>query len=190
MESKSTEIEIKIRVHDSAPLLKFLQEKGNFESEKHQRDEYFSPPHRDFIKAKPIKEWFRLREEESECSMNYKNWHYGDDGKGYYCDEHEVKIDTPAQARNILKALNFKPLINVDKKRRIFTFQDYEIALDSVNELGDFIEVEYKGENRTDVKKIAGEMKTFIEGTGCKILEQDFAGYPALLLKKNHGLQM
>ena len=67
--------------------------------------------------------------------------------------------------------------------------KDYEIALDCVEELGDYVEVEYKGkEYILDTKKVANEMKDFVEKTGCKILEQDFVGYPFLLLNKKYHI--
>lgn len=185
------EIEIRMRVKDSKPLLKFLEKKGSFKYEKHQRDEYFTPAHRDFIKTEPVKEWLMLRKEEGKNSLNYKNWHYNKDGKSYHCDEYESKLDDLDNAGRILKALNFKSLIVVDKKRKTFMFEDYEIALDSVEELGDYVEVEYKGkEDKSDTKKVASRMKNFIEKTGCEILEQDFVGYPFLLLKKKHGISV
>ncbi len=93
------------------------------------------------------------------------------------------------EIKNILKALNFELLIVVDKKRKTFVFKNYEIAMDCVEELGDYVEVEYKGqEDISDTKKIAEEMRSFVEKTGCQIIEQDFVGYPYLLLKKKYGV--
>jgi adenylate cyclase class 2 len=182
------EIEIKLRVKDKTPLLVFLEKNGSFKYEKDQRDEYFTPAHRNFIKEKPIKEWFRLRKEDDGCSLNYKNWHYNSDGKGYHCDEYETKLGDLDKMKMILMALNFEPLIVVDKKRKTFVCNDYEVALDYVEGLGDYVEVEYKGKGeKTDTKKVAEEMKDFVEKTGCQIVEQDFAGYPALLLQKKYG---
>lgn len=184
------EIEIRVRVEKKEPLLNFLEKHGSLKSEKHQSDEYFTPAHKNFIKEKPIKEWLRLRKEGDKYSLDYKNWHYNDDGKAYHCDEYEVKLENADGLVNILKALNFESLIIVDKQRKTFQFENYEIALDSVKELGDYVEVEYKGEEDIlDTKKIAEEMKAFIEKTGCQILEQDFVGYPYLLIKKKFGIQ-
>ena len=185
------EIEIRVRINDNKPLLEFLEKNGNFKSEKHQKDEYFSPAHRNFIKEKPIKEWLRLREEKDRYSMDYKNWHYNSDGKAYHCDEYEAKLENLDSIKNILKALNFESLIVVDKERKTFMFENYEIALDQVEGLGHYVEVEYKGEEEVlDTKKIAEEMKDFIEKTGCQIIEQDFVGYPYLLLKKRYDISM
>lgn len=181
------EIEIKLKLKDNKPLLEFLKEKGSFQYEKNQRDEYFTPAHRDFIKEKPVKEWLRLRKEENKYSLNYKNWHIEADGKSYHCDEYEVKLDDIGKTKKIFKALDFKPLIVVNKKRKVFVFKDYEIALDEVDELGDYIEVEYIArESGVSAKEVADKMKKFIEKTGCQILEQDFKGYPFLLLKKKY----
>jgi adenylate cyclase class 2 len=183
------EIEIRVRIKDKEPLLKFLEKNGTFKSEKHQRDEYFTPAHRNFIKEKPVKEWLRLREEKGKYSLNYKNWQYTEEDKAYYCDEYEVKIENSDTLKNIFKALNFESLIVVNKERKIFMFDKYEIALDCVEDLGDYVEVEYKGEeDMVDAKKIAEEMKDFIERVGCHIIEQDFIGYPHLLLKKKYDI--
>ncbi len=183
------EIEIKVRVQDNMPLLNFLKQHGKFQFEKHQRDEYFTPHHRNFLKVKPVSEWLRLREEEGSYSLNYKNWHNSEDNKAYHCDEYEVGLDNLEKMRSILKVLDFESLIIVDKKRQTFIYKNYEIALDSVEELGNYVEVEYRGsEDVSDTKKIADEMKDFIETTGCQILEQDFVGYPFLLLKKKYGI--
>jgi len=50
---ENTEIEIQVKIENSQPLLEFLEKKGEFKSEKHQIDEYFSPAHRDFVAVRP-----------------------------------------------------------------------------------------------------------------------------------------
>ena len=42
--------------------------------------------------------------------------------------------------RKIFEALDIKPVITVEKKRRTWNYKDYEIALDSITDLGDFVE--------------------------------------------------
>ncbi|MFA5987347.1 MAG: class IV adenylate cyclase [Candidatus Paceibacterota bacterium] len=182
------EIEIKLKVKDVGSLLKFLEENGDFKSDKYQRDEYYMPAHRNFIEAQPIKEWLRLRREEGKCSVNYKNWHFNEDGKSYHCDEHETQLHDMDAIKNIFVALNFEPLIVVDKKRKTFMCGDYEVAMDCVEGLGDYVEVEYKGvEDKIDAKEVAEQMRSFIKKTGCEILEQDFLGYPHLLLRQKYN---
>lgn len=183
--SNNIEVEIKVRVKDKAPLLEFLTQHGRKESQGTQKDEYFTPAHRDFLTVTPIKEWLRLRSEHGRSSVNYKNWQYEADGKAYGCNEYETAISDPANFINILDALNFRPLIIVEKDRTIYTYEEYEIALDTVTDLGDFVEVEYKGNQPiANYKEQAGKMLQFLKDVGCEVLEQDFEGYPFGLLKK------
>jgi len=183
MANNNIEIEIQVNVENPKPLIEFLKANGNFQSEKHQLDEYFSPAHRDFLATRPVAEWLRLRDADGKYSINYKNWHFDENGKSHYCDEFETKIEGIEQARKILSVLNFKPIVAVDKLRKIWTFGDYEIAIDSVKNLGDFVEIEYIGKDeKADPKKITEEMINFLKKIGCGKIKRNYVGYPFLLL--------
>lgn len=183
MANNNIEIEIQVNVENPKPLIEFLKTNGKFQSEKHQLDEYFSPAHRDFLNTRPVAEWLRLRDADGKYSINYKNWHFDENGKSHYCDEFETKIEGIEQAGKILSALNFKPIVAVDKFRKIWTFGDYEIAIDSVKNLGDFVEIEYIGKDeKADPKKITEEMINFLKKTDCGKITRNYVGYPFLLL--------
>jgi adenylate cyclase class 2 len=183
---EDTEIEIQVNIENSKPLIDFLEKNGEFKSKNHQIDEYFSPAHRDFIKIKPINEWLRLRNSNGDYFVNYKNWHREKDGKSYHCDEYETKIEDLTQLKKILKVLDFKPLIKVDKVRRIWIYKDYEIAVDSVKNLGDFVEIEYIGKReKVDPKEITKEMVNFLKSVGCGKIKRDYQGYPFMMLFPN-----
>lgn len=107
MANKDIEIEIQVNVEHSKPLIEFLEKNGNFQSEKRQIDEYFSPAHRDFLSVRPVAEWLRLRDDEGKYSLNYKNWHFDKNGKSHYCDEFETKLENIEPAKKI-----FRPLIS------------------------------------------------------------------------------
>ena len=111
MANKNIEIEIQVNVENVQPLIEFLKANGDFQAEKHQLDEYFSPAHRDFIAVRPVAEWLRLRDADGKYSINYKNWHFDESGKSHYCDEFETKIEDIDKIRNIFSVLNFKPLV-------------------------------------------------------------------------------
>lgn len=180
----NTEIEIKVKVESADQLVQFLEQSGEHKKSSLQVDEYYTPAHRNFVEVEPIKEWFRLRSDNGAYSLNYKNWQYGSDGKAYHCDEYEITIDSQEKAAHILKSLDFRHLVTVHKERDIYTYQDYEIAFDSVKDLGNFVEVEFKGTATAEPKLIAEEMRKFIESTGAVILSQDFAGYPIALIRQ------
>lgn len=181
--NNNIEIEIQVNIENSKSLMEFLERNAVFQKENHQIDEYFSPSHRDFIALRPVEEWLRLRESSGKYFINYKNWHYDKEGKGHYCDEYETKIEDINQLRKILEVLDFKSLVKVDKVRKIWTYKDYEIAIDSVKELGDFVEIEYIGkDNQVDPKKVTDEMVKFLKTIDCGKIKRNYVGYPFQLL--------
>ena len=180
---KDVEIEVQVNIENSEPLLNFLEKNANFQKENHQVDEYFSPAHRSFIETRPVKEWLRLRDSDGKYSINYKNWYFDEKGTSNHCDEYETMIDDLTQAKKILKVLNFKSIITVDKLRKTWTYKDYEVDIDSIKGLGDFVEIEYIGKNEdVDPKKITEEMISFLKDVGCGKIKRNYVGYPFQLL--------
>lgn len=177
------EIEIQVNIENSKPLIEFLEKNADFKSENRQIDEYFSPAHRNFTEVRPVKEWLRLRDSGGKHFINYKNWHYDGSGKSHYCDEYETKIEDLNQLKKILDVLNFKPIVKVDKLRKIWIYKDYEVAIDSVKGLTDFVEIEYIGKDeKVDPKKITEEMINFLKDIGCGKIKINYVGYPFQLL--------
>lgn len=186
MANKDIEIEIQVNVENSKPLIEFLEKDGVFQSEKRQVDEYFSPVLKDFLATRPVAEWLRLRNADGKYSINYKNWHFDKNGKSHYCDEFETKLESVEQAKKIFSALNFKSIVVVDKLRKIWTYKDYEVAVDSVKTLGDFVEVEYIGKDeKVNPGKVTGEMVDFLKKVGCGKITRNYVGYPFLMLFPN-----
>jgi len=180
---KNIEIEIQVNIENSKQLLEFLDKNGKFIGEKHQIDEYFSPAHRNFLKPRPMHEWLRLRDSNGKYSINYKNWHFDDSGKSYHGDEYESKIEDLKQVKEILEALDFKMCVEVDKLRKIWIYKDYEVAVDSVKNLGSFVEIEYKGkDDDVDPKKATEGMIAFLKGVGVGKIKRNYVGYPFQLL--------
>jgi len=179
----NTEIEIRVRIESSDSLIDFLEKNAKFVSKEHQKDEYFTPAHRNFIKVRPVKEWLRLRSSSNKFSITYKNWHYDKDGKSHHCDEYQTEIQKLDQFNKILSVLNFKSLVVVDKTRKIWTYKDYEISLDSIQDLGDFVEIEYIGKSQNvEPREITKKMISFLKKLKCGKIERDFVGYPFQLL--------
>ncbi len=178
---KDVEIEIQVRISERSRLQVFLKEKANFVGKNYQKDEYFTPAHRDFVSVKPVAEWLRLRESDKNA-ITYKNWHYDADGKSQYCDEYETPIGDADQMRKIFTVLNIRPIITVEKTRETWKYQDYEIALDQITGLGDFVEIEYKVAAERDPKKVTDDMVKFLKQIGCGKIERNFVGYPFMLL--------
>ncbi|MBI5906637.1 class IV adenylate cyclase [Candidatus Saccharibacteria bacterium] len=185
MAKSDIEIEIQVAVEHIKPLLNFLEAKAKFTGEKHQVDEYFSLTSPSFLDVRPVIEWLRLRNEGGKASVNYKHWHHDGPGNAAYCDEYESGVDDPRAIRQIFASLNFKQIVVVDKLRRTWHYQDYEIAVDRVKNLGDFVEIEHKGKSTSeDARRIADEMKQFLHDLGCGKTTENTGGYAFQLLPK------
>lgn len=176
------EIEIQVKVENCKNLIVFLQKNAEFISEKHQIDEYFTPKHRNFIAPRPVKEWLRLRNSNGKFSITYKNWHHDKSGKSHHCDEYETKIENLDQLKKIFTVLNFKSLVVVDKQRKIWLYKNYEVSLDRIKGLGDFVEIEYKDKTKRKPAEITEEMIGFLREHHCGKIERNYVGYPFQLL--------
>jgi adenylate cyclase class 2 len=179
---KDIEIEIQVRVETTKKLEVFLKKNAKFMGEKYQKDEYFTPPHQDYLASRPVDEWLRIRDSEPS-SINYKNWHHGPDGKSDHCDEYETTVEDIDQVRKIFAAIGVKSIAMVEKTRRIWMHNDYEIALDCITGLGDFVEIEYKGVNTSvDPRAVTRDMIKFLKKIGCGKIERNHVGYPYMIL--------
>lgn len=172
------EIEIQVQIENSRKLISFLKKEAKFIGKQHQIDKYFTPAHKNFTKVRPIKEWLRLRDSSGEFSINYKNWHHEKNGKGHFCDEYETKVEDMKQMENIFKSLNMKPTVTVDKIRKTYLYKNYEISIDSIKRLGDFVEIEYKGkQTKKSPKDITKEMVAFLKNLNCGKILINYVGY-------------
>lgn len=182
---KDVEIELQVRVENVKPLLELLQSEGKYIGAYHQLDEYFTPAHRDFAAKKPIEEWLRIRSSKTS-SVTYKRFKYDSKGRSNYCDEYETSIGDPIQFRKILCTMDYTVVVSIDKQRQIYMFQDYEIAIDSVKDQGDFVEIEYKGPDPVfNPDDIIERMTQFLKDLNCGKLERNFRGYAYAALYPN-----
>lgn len=177
------EIEIQVQIEHSEEFMKFLESKAKFVGEFHQIDTYYTPSHRNFTEMRPVEEWLRLRDSSGKFSINYKKWHFDTDGKGLFCDEYETPVESIEQVAKIFEALQMIQVTKVDKIRKIWMYEDYEVAIDSVEDLGDFVEIEYKGDSGEEkAQQIKKEMISFLKSYNVGYITRNYVGYPFQLL--------
>jgi adenylate cyclase class 2 len=179
---KDTEIEIQVKVSNTKKLINFLKKNGKFIGEIKQIDFYYTPKHRSFVDVRPVKEWFRLRTTPNHSSITYKNWKYTRSGKSWHCDEYNTKIENPSQFKKILEVLNFKLLSKVSKNRKKWRCKNFEISIDKVSGLGEFVEVEYRGRKKLKVKDAVSSMVSFLKEQKCGRIQRNNGGYPYMLM--------
>ena len=179
---EEVEIELKFPLENAEELIEELKKIAEVE-EIYQKDTYFIPPHRDFLKQSPISEWFRIRETKEGVNLNYKNWHNKEDSQAISCDEFETNFEDINALKKILQSLNFKEIIVVEKERNNWNHNNTIISIDRVTGLGDFIEVEADGEFE-NIEKAKEHLHNILSELNAKVGEQIFKGYPHLVLEK------
>jgi adenylate cyclase class 2 len=110
---------------------------GRFLREVSQEDVYFRHPCRDL---RGRDEALRLRHEGSNCTLTFKGKRFGSGVK--MREEVEVRVDDGGTATTILKRLGFEEAFVIRKNRRVYALEGAEISLDSVDGLGEFVEIE------------------------------------------------
>ena len=180
------EIEKKFAVSDPAPLRARLEELGARPGTPvRQVDAYYNAPHRDFLDTEVISEWLRIRTEGSSGSVNFKRFHPLDAVAKTHADEFETGVADVEAVRRLLTALDFRPLVTVEKTRVTYRLDAVEVAFDQVTGVGDFVEFEYKGA-AADVAAATRWLDEFITGLGVALGPPVARGYPHMLLGRAH----
>jgi len=178
------EVERKFALPDPAPLRTALQTLGATPGEPtRQVDVYYNAPHRDFLAPVAISEWLRVRTEARGSSVNYKLWHPVDALVKTHADEYESPVADPEAIRRLLAALDFVPMITVDKTRVEWKLPEVEVAFDHVVGAGDFVEFEFKGQAET-VEEATDRLDKFIASLGVELGDLIKRGYPHILLNR------
>ncbi len=181
---KHIEVELKFPLLNHKELIEKLNSIAKLEKQgDFQKDTYYNPAHRNFLGNKPVSEWLRLRESKKGFTLNYKKWHNEDGNKTVFCDEFETKIENIEAFKKLFESLNFKELIVVEKNRTVWDYKNTEIAIDEVKELGNFIEIEANADFNS-IEEAKQHLYFILKEIRAEVGEQDFEGYPFLLLKK------
>jgi adenylate cyclase class 2 len=106
-----------------------------------QTDTYYDAPHRSFAETD---EALRVREERSDgeraVELTYKGPLVETESKTR--EEHETAVADGEALRAVLDGLGFEPAATVEKERERFAYEGYTVTLDTVEGLGEFVEVE------------------------------------------------
>ena len=140
------EVERKYRLNDAAALIDRLRALGGeFGQPIVQADTYYAHPARDFAKTD---EALRIRRVGDETFITYKGPKIDSASK----TRQEIELPLSgglkgaADHARLLEALGFRPVAEVRKRRRKTTIgwngRDVEVALDDVESVGTFVEIE------------------------------------------------
>ena len=111
-----------------------------------QADTYYDAPHRDFAETD---EAFRLRREtrdgETRTRMTYKGPKVDPESKTR--EEIETGVESGEDAADLVRSLGFEPAAVVEKERTRYRLDGYTVTLDSVDGVGEYVEVEIESDD-------------------------------------------
>ncbi len=157
------ELEVKYRLRDVELVkLKLKQMGAKLKSIVREEDYYFNHPCRDF---RVTDEALRVRVKNSdELELTYKGPRKSNRTK--LREEVNVKITSPLDdILALLSFLGFKHVYTLKKTREIYEIGDYTITIDYVEDLGSFIEIEYKGSG-DNLRELEDNLLRFAKSLG------------------------
>lgn len=176
------EVELKYRLSNPNIIKDKLMQYGNLVLEnEYQKDSYYCPPNRKYSESNPIPEWFRIRQTAREDSINYKYFDTSDNKNSISCTEIELKIESSEKFIKIISYFNFNEVVVVEKIRSSWMYNGIEISIDTIVNLGSFIEFEMKGAFESD-QAFVDTCHTTISKLGILTEERICTGYPLLIL--------
>lgn len=169
------ELEVKAPCRDLVGLERRLLSLGARHLEDlEQVDMYLSHPVRDFGATD---EALRLRRENERSRITYKGPKLDQDTK--MREEIELEVEDLERMSMLLERVGFRPFMKVVKRRRVLELEGVHFCLDRVEGLGDFVEMEYQGQDLGEGKRRINELRTRLELEG-----NERRSYLELLLEK------
>ena len=151
------EVEVKVPADLEAVRTRLEARDGTRERAIVQEDTYYDAPHRSFVETD---EALRIRRESNpeagsdETRITYKGPLLDEQSKSR--EEHETAVEDGETMNAVLTNLGFEPAATVRKERERFALEngeyDYTITLDSVDGVGEYVEVETEVETEADLE--------------------------------------
>jgi len=171
------EIEVKAKVSNLNIIKRKLRKMGvHFGKPDKQIDHYFKQKGKEKEPQGPGSALLRVRESGKRLDLTVKKL---TDRKGVW-EEYEVTT-SDKNIFKILHAIGFVEVFTITKTRTEGTYKQYQICLDKIKELGNYIEVERFGRGG---KNIQEEIITFLYDLGIKHHQLERQGYAQILFEK------
>ncbi len=159
------EYEVKVKVEDLERVKTLLRELGAEEKGlRKEVDVYFRHPCRDF---RATDEALRLRLSGGRAELTYKGPKISRDIKAREEITVEIREEDVEKLISLLENLGFKRFAEVRKTRERYELGDFKVCLDSVEGLGDFIEVELKAPGES-LESATKKLREFLVKLGIK----------------------
>ena len=169
-------IEIELRFRAGENELEKIEKLGaKLDADYASTDTYFT-----YGNLKKRKFVLRIREKNEKALLTFKTSSHA---KDIAWNEWENQIEDPKMLMNVLSASGFKEVVVIKKKRKQYSYLDYEINLDEIEGLGKFIEIQLMTDKNTSVEVLRDKLADFInQNFGVAKNELIQLGYVKLML--------
>jgi adenylate cyclase class 2 len=147
------EVEMKLRTAHDPVCERLAETDADHVETVTQEDTYFDAPDRDFAATDEALRVRRETADETRVCLTYKGPLVGDATKTR--TETETRVADGDAIRAILDGLGYTPAATVTKTRERYALADCTVTLDTVERLGEFVEVEYTREVTADERERA-----------------------------------
>jgi adenylate cyclase class 2 len=179
------EVEVKVRADHGRVRGALEDADAAFVGRVLQEDTYFGAPDRSFSETD---EALRIRRERSDgeetARLTYKGPLVESESKTR--EEFETGVDDGETMGHVLERLGYYPVATVRKERDRYAFGDYEVHLDAVDDLGEFVEVETEASDSSYEADRAGAYE-ILERLGLDPDTQIRTSYLELILESATG---
>lgn len=141
-----------------------------------QVDTYLDHPARSFAQTD---EALRVRRAGDAAVLTYKGPKV--DAGSKTRRELETGVDDAGAAEAVLEALGFEPVARVEKRRERYSLDGFAVTLDTVEAVGEFVEVEAEGEE-AEIDELRAGAEAVLERLGLDPGDQIRTSYLELLL--------
>lgn len=182
------EIEVLVEVFDDISSIKSKFKNFDYQGMKKTVDEYYYDTKRKTLKPdknNQLNHCLRLRSKNNKYFITYKDDVF-DNGKWLYSNEYETEISSVDIMKNIFDKLGLTKFIEINNQKETYRYKDYEIVIETVKDLGTFMEVEYCTNDDVDVIAIKNEINQFISGLGLNVSDELNMGKPEMYMKKHN----
>lgn len=176
------ELEIKVQITEMQyENLKYLMDsQAAYKGKVNQKDIYYSPENINYYDEGD--RCLRIRVEEDRALLSYKRI-YDENTANRYIEEYEMELLNSNTMEQILKALNFRKSIVVEKERFEYLYKEhFRVAFDCVKELGYFIEIENIYSEQKDEERNTALIQV-ADQIGIDLSKQNFEGYSNMLYR-------
>jgi adenylate cyclase class 2 len=174
------EVEVKIQIPDCEKIVNLLNKHGCvFGEPVTQHDTVYIPNDQPTVPCPPGTNVLRIRRQQGKNIFTLKQ---SDKHNHLSKLELELEVADGEEMDKIIKLLGFKIIADTTKTRRTCKINDYEICVDQVNELGDYLEIEKM--TKEDPLQVQQEMLSYLSDLGIDVSQQVHVGYDVLYVRK------